>query len=580
MIANKHIEKIVLSIVAAGLALVFLAMCFVGPLSASAGSNDGVDEEYTSKLFDTSKIISINIKMDKSKWKKLLSTAINETYYPCDVVINGTTFKNVGIRAKGNTSLSAVYKDKTTQRYSFKLEFGHYVKGQTCFGLDKLVLNNNYADATSMKEAITYDMFAYLGADASLYNYASISVNGTYWGCYLALEAVEKSFALRNYGVDYGELYKPDSMNGNGAGGMKSIDSTQLKKMAGADNNKSSSSKNSSSSSSDNSKKSTNDSSTSTKASQHGPGGGNGPGGGTNSGNGADLNYVDDDLDSYSTIWESEVTKTTKSDHRRVVKALKNISKNKNLSTYMDVDNLLRYLAVQTFVVNLDGLAGNMAHNYYLYENGGQLNLIPWDYNLAFGGFQSGNASSVINFPINTPFSTGLKDREFFAALLNNDEYLAKYHKYLKKLAEGYVNGGVFKNTVSRIRSQIDSLVASDPTAFYTESEYKTAVSTLENVVKLRAKSVSGQLDGTIPSTTSGQSSDSSNLIDSSKIDLTVMGTMNMGGGQQKDQQNTTKTNTTQSQSTQKSNTTQSQTTANSDAKNSQSTDDSKKKSS
>ena len=61
--------------------------------------------------------------------------------------------------------------------------------GQTCFGLDKLILNNNYADATNMKEALIYDMYQYLGADASLYNYAEISVNGEYWGVYLALEA-------------------------------------------------------------------------------------------------------------------------------------------------------------------------------------------------------------------------------------------------------------------------------------------------------------------------------------------------------------------------------------------------------
>ena len=42
-----------------------------------------------------------------------------------------------------------------------------------------------------------------------LYNYARISVNGEYWGVYLALEAVEESFALRNYGTHYGNLSKP-----------------------------------------------------------------------------------------------------------------------------------------------------------------------------------------------------------------------------------------------------------------------------------------------------------------------------------------------------------------------------------
>ena len=69
------------------------------------------------------------------------------------------------IRPKGNTSLTSIANDPTTDRYSFKLEFDHYVDGQTCFGLDKLILNNNYADATNMKEALIYDMYQYLGAD-------------------------------------------------------------------------------------------------------------------------------------------------------------------------------------------------------------------------------------------------------------------------------------------------------------------------------------------------------------------------------------------------------------------------------
>ena len=33
------------------------------------------------------------------------------------------------------------------------------------------------------------------------------------WGLYLAVEGVEESFLERNYGNDYGELYKPDSIS-------------------------------------------------------------------------------------------------------------------------------------------------------------------------------------------------------------------------------------------------------------------------------------------------------------------------------------------------------------------------------
>lgn len=175
-------------------------------------------------------------------------------------------------------------------------------------------------------------------------------------------------------------------------------------------------------------------------------------------------------------------------------------------------------------------VSDTMAHNYYLYEYNGKLNILPWDYNLSFGGMsmggQSSGATSVINDAIDTPFSI----TNFFDALLENAEYLEKYHEYLNDLVEKYVNGGEFEKNYNRIRGQIDELVEEDPTAFYTYEEYDQAAQLLCQVVKLRAESVKGQLDGTIPSTDDGQKENSSLLIDSSDIDLSIMGTMSQGG--------------------------------------------------
>ncbi|MGN0572606.1 MAG: CotH kinase family protein, partial [Acutalibacteraceae bacterium] len=216
MITSRHIEKIVAVITAAAVILCLLAAVFSNALEERFGG--GIAQEYETALFDRSSVIKIDIQMDGEKWDEMLENAINEEYYQCDVVVNGTTFYNVGIRPKGNSSLSSIYSNDATDRYSFKLEFDKYIDGQTCFGLDKLVLNDNYSDATNMKEAVVFDMFRYLGADASLCNYADISVNGETWGVYLALEAVEESFMLRNYGATSGNLYKPDSENMNGGG--------------------------------------------------------------------------------------------------------------------------------------------------------------------------------------------------------------------------------------------------------------------------------------------------------------------------------------------------------------------------
>ena len=75
------------------------------------------------------------------------------------------------------------------------------------------------------------------------------------------------------------------------------------------------------------------------------------------------------------------------------------------------MDEVIRYFVVHNFVCNFDSYTGSMIHNYYLYEEDGQLSMIPWDYNLAFGGFQGGqDATSMVNYPIDTPVSGGTVD--------------------------------------------------------------------------------------------------------------------------------------------------------------------------
>lgn len=528
MLGTKIAERAAIAAISAALAAVLLLSIFSG--TVFAGADGGVSMQYESKLFNRDSIMTVDILMDEDDWQDMLDNAAAEEYSKCDVVVNGTTFYSVAIRPKGNTSLSSIVNDPTTDRYSFKLEFDHYIDGQTCFGLDKLILNNNYADATNMKEAVAYDMFAYLGADSSLYNYAKISVNGEYWGVYLALESVEDSFLMRNYGTESGALYKPDSMQMGGGGGGQKPDNADMPDFGGftppGQNDSGSDSgdfippEGFPQQDSDSSENSGNQD---TKKQERGGFGGFGSSGGSN------LNYTDDDLDSYSDIWDGEVGSTSKSDHKRVVAALKAAADGTELEKYLDIDNLLKYMAAHEFVVNLDSLSGNMAHNYYLYESGGKLNIIPWDYNLSFGGM-NGTSSSAVNDAIDTPFS----GTEFFDAILSNEEYLARYHEYLRILCDEYVGGGVFQQTYDRIRSQIDELVDTDPNAFYTYEEYSAAAEMLVQVVTLRAESVSGQLDGTIPSTDDGQTS-SDALIDTSGIDISIMGGMGGGNGGQRE---------------------------------------------
>ena len=149
-------------------------------------------------------------------------------------------------------------------------------------------------------------------------------MNGEYWGVYTALESVEDSFLLRNYGVDSGKLYKPETMGMGGGDNKGGMDFGNMKAPPDNFNLKNSNSEDEKESTTGENMPQTD------KIPDMGemPEMGEMPdmnGGFSMDGSGANLNYSDDDLDSYSTIWEGEVGNTSKNDHKRVVKALKNI---------------------------------------------------------------------------------------------------------------------------------------------------------------------------------------------------------------------------------------------------------------
>ena len=223
MSTSKHIDKICCTALAFVIILtaVFVNAGQYGLTAVSSGMG------YEQRLFDTTKVHTFDIIMDD--WEGFLDTCENEEYELCAAVIDGEAFKNVGIRAKGNTSLSMV-SQYGNDRYSFKIEFDHYDNTKTYYGLDKLSLNNIIQDHTYMKDYLCYQMMGYFGVNAPLCSYVSITVNGEAWGLYLAVEGVEESFLERNFGSDYGQLYKPDNMDmggGKGNGGGFQMDHFQ-----------------------------------------------------------------------------------------------------------------------------------------------------------------------------------------------------------------------------------------------------------------------------------------------------------------------------------------------------------------
>lgn len=464
---------------------------------------------YESLLFDTSLVHSIEIEMDD--WQGFLENCTDKTYVSCKVTVDGEAYDHVAIRAKGNTSLSKVAA-YGNDRYSFKVEFDHYNDACRYHGLDKLSLNNIIQDNTYMKDYLTYEMMRYCGVAAPLCSFAYITVNGEDWGLYLAVEGVEDAFLSRCYETNTGSLYKPDSMKmggGRGNGGdfrMEDWNGEAADEMPP--------------------RLSPDEAGTDSGGPEGMPEGFGGPGG-----MGSDdvsLIYTDDDYESYENIFTNAKTDLTDADTTRLIAALKDLNAKENIEDTVDADQVIRYFVVHNFVCNFDSYTGSMIHNYYLYEEDGRLSMIPWDYNLAFGGFESSmDAGTLVNYPIDSPVRGGSADsRPMLAWIFDSEDYTSRYHQVFSEFIASFFESGYFEKTIADTYSLIAPYVEKDPTKFCTFEEFETGAATLQSFCLLRARSVRGQLDGSIPSDSAGQAADTSALIDASSLKISDMGTM------------------------------------------------------
>lgn len=470
MSTSSNLDRICVAALAHAVLIAALAFC--APALGYEAASGGVVLGYEERLFDTSVVHTIDIVMDD--WEGFIAGCEDEEYVLCDLVIDGEEQPGAGIRAKGNTSLSSVAA-YGNDRYSFKIEFDHYDSSLSYYGLDKLNLNNIIQDNTYMKDFLSYQLMAAAGAAAPLCSYVWITVNGEDWGLYLAVEGVEESFLLRNYGTDYGELYKPDSMEmgggrGNGGGfggrggmgGMPSDMGEPPEDMGGMP-----------------------DMSEMPEMGEI-PDMGEVPEMGEmpEMGGSSDvlLVYTDDDYDSYANIFDNAKTDVSNADKDRLIDALQALG-----------------------------------------EDGGLLSMLPWDYNLAFGGFMgSSDAEALVNWSIDDPTSDGdTESRPMLAWIFESEEYTELYHAAFAEFIESVFTSGEFERLFDETVELISPYVERDPTKFCTYEEFELGAETLREFCLLRAESIGYQLAG------------EDVTVDASGLDISAMGSMNntAGGG-------------------------------------------------
>lgn len=276
------------------------------------------------------------------------------------------------------------------------------------------------------------------------------------------------------------------------------------------------------------------------------------------------LAYTGEEMKNYAEISNYAKVNGDVASMQRVVAALRSVDEGKDIDAHVDVESVMKYMALQTMAVNFDCMTGHNTQNYYLHEAGGKISLIPWDYNLAWGGYPDEDGGfgdgapfdvppgsdqfpmngqfpffglpenpgarskeevgKIVNFPIDIPFSGDLSKRQFFMKLLANEQYKVRYYHYLKVLCNQYVLGGGFSKTLTKINGEMGKIAGTEPNAFYTNEQFHKAQQTLKLVLEKRAASVLGQMKGQIPSTWDGQKAQPQQLINSDDINLQELG--------------------------------------------------------
>lgn len=355
------------------------------------------DKTSYTEIFEKDKVIDVKIDIAAADLEDMRNHPQNEEYHVADITVDGVTVENAGIRTKGNMTLNSV-AGSDSERYSYRIKFNKYVKGNKLLGLDELCLNNGYSDASYIREYLHYEILRSLGMNVPETAFCNVYINGEYAGFYLAVEGMGDTFLKDNFGENYkdGSFYKMDE--------------------------------------------------------------------------GASLEYRQDENYSYADLKSGDDADLT--EFKKFVKALNDTETGEkgDIESFLDVDSALKYIASNTVLCNYDSYNGNRHHNYYLYKNSdGVFTVVPWDFNMSFGGFNGSNSEVGIN----TPFISGsLETLPLINKLLSVDEYKEKYYGYIKQIMNTLES---FEDRVSELKEIISPYVKNDTTAFYTYDEFDNA---------------------------------------------------------------------------------------------------------
>jgi spore coat protein H len=129
------------------------------------------------------------------------------------------------------------------------------------------------------------------------------------------------------------------------------------------------------------------------------------------------------------------------------------------IGQYLDIDNFLRFVAVNALLVNMDSFLGG-THNYFLYldPRDDRIRFIPWDMDRSFGSMGRG----ATNLSLRTPFSS---DNPLIYWLLDDPAILTRYRAIVGEILRDVFNAPELTKLIDAVESAVAGPLAREYSA-------------------------------------------------------------------------------------------------------------------
>jgi len=203
--AGRHVA------VLAGSALVMAACGQSDGGSARSGATL-VSATTDAAVFDASLVHDISVEFDQADYDAMVATfdeSGEKEWISASVTIDGTTFEDVGLRLKGNSSLRSVGTDSDPAEIPWLITLDEFVEGQSLDGYSQFVVRSNTSE-TALNEAVALDLLEEAGLAGEHAVATRFSVNGGAETLRLVVQNLDSTWDDENFPAD-GVLFKAEA---------------------------------------------------------------------------------------------------------------------------------------------------------------------------------------------------------------------------------------------------------------------------------------------------------------------------------------------------------------------------------